>query len=87
MGDIVVKPARYVTLSMAEVVTGYSARALESKIQRGDWAEEREYVRAPDGRILVDIVGYEKWAAGRSSNMGAESKSPSPSAGKRAAPP
>lgn len=28
------------------------------------WVEGREYVRAPDGRLLIDMDGFEKWALG-----------------------
>jgi hypothetical protein len=54
-------PRRYVTLELAELCTGYTVRAMQSKIGRGDWIENREYVRAPDGRLLVDLEGYDRW--------------------------
>lgn len=41
-----VAPAPYVTLEVAESITGYSVRAIEGKIARGDWVEGREYRRA-----------------------------------------
>jgi hypothetical protein len=41
--------------------TGYTARAVETKIHRGVWVEGREYRRAPDGSILIDMNGYERW--------------------------
>jgi hypothetical protein len=56
--DMLVTAARYVTLS------GYSPDAVHKKMQRGQWLENREYVRAPDGRILVDLLGYGAWARG-----------------------
>lgn len=34
---------------------------MEMKIDKGVWMEGREYRRAPDGHILIDILGYEKW--------------------------
>ncbi|MDA3921350.1 MAG: hypothetical protein PF501_11835 [Salinisphaera sp.] len=52
---------RYVTVKKAEQETGYSKRAIETKIDRGVWVEGREYIRAPDRRILIDLEGYEKW--------------------------
>lgn len=57
-----VAPLRMVTIKLASMVTGYSPRAIESKIQRGDWQENQEWRRAPDGRVLVDLEGYLKWA-------------------------
>lgn len=60
-----VVPARYVLLSLATQVTGYSVKAMERKIERGDWREGQVWKRAPDGRICIDLVGYEKWVEGR----------------------
>lgn len=60
-----VASARYVLLELAHALTGYTVKAMERKIERGDWIEGQEWVRAPDGRILIDIVGYHKWVEGR----------------------
>jgi len=60
-----VAPARYVLLGLATQITGYSVKAMERKIERGDWQEGKVWRRAPDGRICVDLVGYEKWVEGR----------------------
>ena len=56
-----VAPARYVLLSLAEVVTGYSIKAMERKIERGDWTEGKVWRRAPDGHIVIDLQGYQRW--------------------------
>lgn len=58
---LVVAPTRYVLLSLAQLITGYSVKAMERKIERGDWIEKKVWRRAPDGRIVIDLVGYEKW--------------------------
>lgn len=60
-----VVPSRYVLLELAKAITGYTVKAMERKIERGDWVENREYRRAPDGRILVDLVGYQRWVERR----------------------
>jgi hypothetical protein len=44
---------------------GYSEKAIQRKIQDGVWIEGYEYVRAPDGRILIDLGGFERWARGQ----------------------
>lgn len=53
--------ARYVLLPLANLLTGYSVKAMQRKIERGDWQEGKVWRRAPDGRILIDLVGYERW--------------------------
>ncbi len=58
-------PARYVLLNLATSITGYSIKAMERKIERGDWQEGKVWKRAPDGRICIDLVGYEKWVESR----------------------
>ena len=57
----VLAPARYVLLPLANLITGYSVKAMERKIERGDWVEGKVWRRAPDGRILLDLIGYQKW--------------------------
>lgn len=60
-----VMTARYVLPALAQLLTGYTVKAMERKIERGDWIEGREWLRAPDGRIHIDMVGYHKWVEGR----------------------
>lgn len=62
---VVIAPARFVTVEIAVYCSGYSAAAINSKIDRGDWVERREFVYAPDGRRLIDLRGYERWAQSR----------------------
>lgn len=57
--------ARFVRIKVAAAITGYTERAIETKILRGVWLERHEYVRAPDGAILIDMEGYARWAAGQ----------------------
>jgi integrase len=38
-----------------------SAGAIRTKIARSIWVEGREYVRAPDGHLMIDLRGYEAW--------------------------
>lgn len=58
-----VAPARFVTIELAEAVTGLTASAIRTKIGRGVWVEGRQYRRAPDGRVFVDLKGFEQWVA------------------------
>lgn len=58
---VVVAPARYVLLPLANAITGYTVKAMERKIERGDWIEGKVWRRAPDGHIMIDIQGYQRW--------------------------
>ncbi len=53
--------ARYIKLQVFETLTGYTPKAIRRKIEEGIWLEGREFKRAPDGHILVDLTGYENW--------------------------
>lgn len=53
--------ARYLTIEKFSIETGYSPDAIRTKIRDGIWREGREYKKAPDNRILMDMEGYEKW--------------------------
>lgn len=52
---------RFVTLKQFEALTGYTVDAINSKIKRGDWLEGAVFIKAPDGRNLIDLEGYEEW--------------------------
>lgn len=54
-------PARFVTIELAEVLTGFSQSAIRTKMARGVWLEGRQWVKR-DGRVLIDLEGYESWA-------------------------
>lgn len=58
-----VAPARFVTIELAEAVIGLTASAIRTKIGKGVWVEGRQYRRAPDGRVFVDLRGFEEWVA------------------------
>ena len=57
--------ARYVLLPLAHLLTGYSVKAIQRKIERGDWPEGKVWRHASDGHVLVDMMGYERWVEGR----------------------
>jgi hypothetical protein len=56
---------RFITIDKFAEATGYSADAVRSKIKRGDWLEGQVFVKAPDGRILIDQEGYLRWATSK----------------------
>ena len=75
---IVVGTARYVLLPLANLLTGYSVKAMERKIERGDWQEGKVWRRAPDGRIVIDVLDYQRGVEGQSPTVTPLGKSRSP---------
>jgi len=58
---VFITPPRYVLLPAAHAMTGYTVKAMRRKIQRGEWPEGKIWRRAPDGRIVIDLDGFQKW--------------------------
>ena len=54
---------RYVTIRKFALETGYSEDAIRTKIRDGVWPEANVWTKAPDGRILMDIEGYNEWVS------------------------
>lgn len=53
--------APYVTIDLAAKLTGYTERAIRTKIQKGVWLEGQEFLKGPDGRVLISMRGYTSW--------------------------
>lgn len=51
----------YVLIPKAAELTGYSRRAIELKIARGQWVEGREWRKAPDGHRMINLEGVRRW--------------------------
>ncbi len=47
--------------------TGYTEDAVRTKIKKGVWLQDRVWKKAPDGRVLISIEGYERWVEGQES--------------------
>lgn len=58
---IQVVSARYVTIELAAAMTGFTPGAIRAKIAKSVWLEGRHWVKR-DGRVLIDMRGYERWA-------------------------
>ena len=52
---------RYVTIRKFSSESGYTEAAIRAKIQDGTWMKDYVWRKAPDGRILIDVEGYEAW--------------------------
>lgn len=56
---------RYLTIEKFADESGYSPAAIRNKMQRGVWIEGRQFRKAPDGRVMIDVQGVEKWVEGQ----------------------
>lgn len=52
---------RYLTIRKFSTESGYTEAAVRSKIADGTWVEDQVWRHAPDGRVLIDVIGYEAW--------------------------
>ena len=55
-------PVRYLTIPKFAAESGYTEDAVRTKIRDGIWPEKLVWLKAPDGRILIDVEGYNEWA-------------------------
>ena len=61
--------------------SGYTENAIRTKIKDGVWLESQDWIKAPDGRVLISVDGYHQWVEGPAPVSAApsrSSKSPSP---------
>jgi len=61
---LIVNPARFVTIEMCAAITGLTRSAINKRMGRGYWIEGRQWRRAEDGRIWIDMQEVEKWVQG-----------------------
>jgi hypothetical protein len=52
---------RYLTIPKFSAESGYTEDAIRTKIRDGVWLEGEIWKKAPDGRILIKVEGYEEW--------------------------
>lgn len=69
---------RYVTVKKAAELTGYTEAAIRDKIRDGVWLMQRVWLKAPDGRVLINMEGYERWVESQSTTVFGPVSSPEP---------
>lgn len=55
---------RYLLIPTFCAVTGYTLKAVERKRQDGIWVEGKVWHKAPDGHVMMDMEGFNKWVRG-----------------------
>lgn len=53
--------AKYQTIKKFAETSGYTERAIRTKISDGTWPIQQVWFRAPDGKPLISVEGYEEW--------------------------
>ena len=59
-----VSPVRLVTINKFCEATGYTKAAVNSKIDNGVWLEGTVWKKSPDGKRMIDLQEYDRWAIG-----------------------
>lgn len=52
---------QWVLIPVFSAMTGYTDKAVRRKIEEGVWIEGKQYKKAPDGRITMNLQEYYKW--------------------------
>jgi hypothetical protein len=51
----------WVTIKKFAELSGYSEEAARQKIKKSHWQNRVHFKKAPDGRILINLVEVSKW--------------------------
>lgn len=54
-------PERYVPVSTYARISGRTQNSIRMKIRDGKWIEGREFVYDPDGAVMIDREGVQRW--------------------------
>ncbi|RUP24456.1 MAG: excisionase [Curvibacter sp.] len=61
---MVINPARFVTVNLCSSITGLTRSAINKRMGEGHWIEGRQWRRAEDGSIWIDMQAVERWVQG-----------------------
>ena len=48
----------HITIRKFSELTGYTEDAIRTKMRDGVWLKDVVWIKAPDGRVLIDLSGY-----------------------------
>lgn len=51
----------YPTINKFAEESGYSESAIRAKMSDGTWQENHQWIKAPDGRLLIIVEGIKQW--------------------------
>jgi len=67
------RAVKYVLIPKFCELTGYTDRAVRSKIHEGVWVEGIHYRRSKDRHVQINLEEYEKWVEGQNYSSQASS--------------
>lgn len=56
---------KWVLIKKVVELIGYTEDAIRAKIKKGVWLSGIHWTKAPDGRILFNIVAIQQWVEGQ----------------------
>ena len=54
-------PDRFVTVNVYAAISGRTPNSIRMKIRDGKWLDRREFIKDPDGTVLIDREGVQRW--------------------------
>ena len=55
---------KWITIKKFSDLMGYSENATRAKIKKGVWLMGLHWIKAPDGRVLINPQAIDNWAEG-----------------------
>ena len=52
---------QFKTIRQFAAESGYTEGAIREKIRKGVFLEDKVWLRGPDNRILINIIGFNEW--------------------------
>lgn len=59
-----VAKANWVLISKVTEQTGYTDDAIRAKKKRGEWIEGKHWRKAPDNRVVFNLIAINSWMGG-----------------------
>ncbi|MFT6916297.1 MAG: hypothetical protein ACJAWL_002631 [Motiliproteus sp.] len=56
--------AKWVTVKQCSTLYGYSENAIRAYIKKGVWRVKLHWIKAPNGRVMINPESVNKWIEG-----------------------
>jgi hypothetical protein len=55
---------KWITVKMCSETFGFSENAIRANIKKGVWRIKLHWIKAPNGRVMINPESVEKWIEG-----------------------